>query len=114
MTTADAVRDRPTRWVTTMIGGLPPDESLWLINERADDDRGVAHRARLAPPGDGPSMTELAADASGRVLEAVEYVRLRTIAHELTDYRCRLPGGKMGRVAIRNVGGEWEAACVRA
>jgi hypothetical protein len=98
----------------TMIGGLPPEEGLWAINQEADNEKGLAQRAGLAPPGDGTSVSELAAETSGRVLEAVEYVRLRTIAHELTDYPCRLPDGRMGRVAIHDVDGEWEAVCVRA
>ena len=96
-----------------MIGGLPPEESLWAINEKSDSDRSTAEQAGFAPPGDGRSVAEMATDAQGRVLEAVEYVRLRTIAHELTDYPCRLPDGSMGRVAIREVEGEWEAVCVR-
>jgi hypothetical protein len=96
-----------------MIGGLPPGESLWLISERADDDRDVARRARRAPPGDGRSISGIASKASDRVREAVGYVRGRTIAHELTDHPCRLPDGKMGLVAIREVDSEWEAVCVR-
>ena len=96
-----------------MIGGLPPEESLWAINEQNDHAKDAAQEAGLGPRGDGTSVTDLAAGAQDRVLEAVEYVRLRTIAHELTDYPCRLPDGDMGRVAIREVEGEWEAVCVR-
>lgn len=33
--------------------------------------------------------------------------------HDLTDYACRLDDGSMGRVAIRESGGEWVAVCVR-
>jgi hypothetical protein len=32
--------------------------------------------------------------------------------HALTDYPCRLPDGRLGRTAIRQVGGEWVGICV--
>jgi hypothetical protein len=35
-----------------------------------------------------------------------------TNLHSMTDYPCRLPDGRMGKVAIREVDGEWEALCV--
>jgi hypothetical protein len=33
-------------------------------------------------------------------------------AHELTEYACVFADGTMGRVAIRQSGGEWIAVCV--
>jgi hypothetical protein len=34
--------------------------------------------------------------------------------HSLTPYPCRLPGGDLGRTAIKSVNGEWTAVCVPA
>ncbi len=31
--------------------------------------------------------------------------------HSLTDYPCRLPDGRMGRVAVISQGGDWTMVC---
>jgi len=36
---------------------------------------------------------------------------VRRDRHSLTDYACRLPDGKIGRVAVLELNGEWTLVC---
>jgi len=46
-------------------------------------------------------------------LEHVEVAIDRVLnPHSMTDHPCRLPDGRMGRVAMREIDGEWVAVCV--
>jgi hypothetical protein len=85
----------------TMLRWLPPDEGLHTIDIEAGRTHESVRRARLAPGGPG---------LLARLVEAVRQ-RLED-RHSLTDYPCRLPDGRTGRTAIRQVGGEWVGVCV--
>ena len=88
-----------------MIGGLPGDEARWMIQEEKAD---AVEDARQSNEAQGPW------DERGAIgLEHVEVVIDRVLnPHSMTDYPCRLPDGRMGRVAIREIDGEWVAVCV--
>ena len=88
-----------------MFDGLPADERMRMI------EQGKSHEvaeARQAQEAEGPWE-----DRGAIGLEHVEVVIDRVLnPHSMTDYPCRLPDGRMGRVAIREIDGEWVAVCV--
>ena len=84
-----------------MLRWLPPDEGLLTINAEAGRVHEATRRARLAP------------DRPGLLARLVDGVRQRLEdRHSLTDHPCRLPDGRIGRTAIRQVDGEWVGVCV--
>ena len=88
-----------------MISGLPGNEARWTIEQqkaREVDD------ARLAGLADGPweERGPIGLEHLGALVDRATHL------HSMTDYLCRLPDGRMGRVAIREIDGEWEAICV--
>jgi hypothetical protein len=88
-----------------MIGGLPSDEARWVIEH--DKAQEVAD-ARASDQAQGPweSRGAIGLEHIGVLVDRA------TNLHSMTDYPCRLPDGRMGKVAIREVDGEWEAVCV--
>jgi hypothetical protein len=88
-----------------MISGLPGTEARWTIEQEKARE---VEAARLSGHADGPWE-----DRGPIGLEHLVVVIDRaTHLHSMTDYPCRLPDGRMGKVAIREVDGEWEAICV--
>ena len=88
-----------------MISRLPGDEARWTIEQqkaREVDD------ARQSSQAQGPweYRGAIGLEHLGVLIDRV------TNLHSMTDYPCRLPDGRMGKVAIREVDGEWEALCV--
>jgi len=88
-----------------MFNGLPADERKRLIEQ---DKAHEVHEAQRVEEAQGPW------EARGAIgFEHVEVVIDRVLnPHSMTDYPCRLPDGRMGRVAIREIDGEWVAVCV--
>jgi len=81
--------------------------SMLASTYEADRDRGEARRhehqrARNEAQGDRVSTR-------ARVMAAVRS-RLKP-EHSLTDYPCRLPDGRMGRVAVVRDRGDWVMVC---
>jgi len=73
-------------------------------DRRRDEERRFAlHRALLEMRADHPSSRMTLGDA---LLNLV-----RRDDHPLTDYPCRFPNGKIGRVAVVQSGGDWRMVC---
>jgi hypothetical protein len=83
-----------------MLRWLPPDEGLHTINTEAARVHASARRARLAST--GPGLLARFRDTVRQRLEG---------RHMLTDHPCRLPDGRIGRIAMRRVGEEWVGVC---
>jgi len=85
--------------------GLHPDDALALIQRETAASIEAARQSQEAQ-GDW-------ADRGPIGLEHIEVVIDRVLnPHSMTDYPCRLPDGRMGRVAMREIDGEWVAVCV--
>jgi hypothetical protein len=70
---------------------------------RGEGRRHARHRSRLADRAERPSLpARFAATIAGT---------LRRDRHSLTSYPCRLPDGKLGRVAVVIVDGDWTMVC---
>jgi hypothetical protein len=82
--------------------------SMLAVTYDEDRDRGVDrrnahHRALLASGAVRPSRL-------ARLVAGIAH-GVRGDRHSLTDYACRLPDGKIGRVAVLMQGGEWTLVC---
>jgi hypothetical protein len=84
-----------------MLRWLPSDEGLDTLDIEAARAREAARRSRLAPIHPGP-LARMADAIRTRVEDR----------HALTAYPCRLPDGRIGLTAVRDVDGEWTAVCV--
>jgi hypothetical protein len=84
-----------------------------LLAEASDERLIRRARSRAAPQGArfAPQSARFADTLrrAERVLAGL-MARLRP-EHSLTSYRCRLPNGRMGRVAAVVVDGEWTLVC---
>ena len=81
--------------------------SMLASTYEADRDRGEARRhehRRAMTVGQGDRVS-----IPARVVAAV-LARLEP-EHSLTDYPCRLPDGRMGRVAVIKDRGDWVMVC---
>ena len=78
-------------------------ESPEQDRHRAEDRRHDQHRALLEAPLGRPSRLD-------RLRAAVRNA-LAPDDHALTDYPCRLPDGRIGRVAVVLDQGEWTLVC---
>jgi hypothetical protein len=88
-----------------MISRLPGDEARWTIEQLK---AGEVEDARQSSQADGPWE-----DRGPIGLEHLKVIVDRaTNLHSMTDHPCRLPDGRMGKVAMREIDGEWEAICV--
>jgi hypothetical protein len=88
-----------------MINELPADERKWLIEEEAADEIEAARR-HIEAEGPWEERGPIGVEHLKVLIDRLEN------PHSMTDYPCRLPDGRMGKVAIREVDGEWEAICV--
>lgn len=69
---------------------------------RGEERRHAHHRALLEGRRSGPSLP-------ARLSAAIRKLTQRD--HSLTDYPCRLPDGKIGRVAVVLQNGDWALVC---
>lgn len=74
-------------------------------DERRPGDHGH-HARRRAPPASRAVRPSLPARLGAATARFVRRDR-----HSLTDYPCRLPDGKIGRVAVVLEDGEWSLVC---
>jgi len=72
---------------------------------RGRDEERLDAAQHLVPREAQPERVSLAT----KVRAAVQFVLRRD--HSLTDYPCRLPDGRIGRVAVVKVAGEWSLVC---
>jgi hypothetical protein len=88
-----------------MISGLPGTEARWTIEQQKARE---VEDARLSTEADGPweERGPIGVEHLGVLIDRATHL------HSMTDYPCRLPDGRMGRVAMREIDGEWEAVCV--
>jgi hypothetical protein len=84
-----------------MLRWLPSEEGLDTIGLEATCARDAARMARLGPVRPGP-LARLADTVRARFEDR----------HALTELPCRMPDGRIGRTAIREVEGDWIAVCV--
>ena len=98
-------RSEPENPGDHVTSGLDPRDALGVIQRETATSIDIARQSEEA---EGEW-----ADRGPIGLEHVEVVidRVRN-PHSMTDYACRVPDGRMGRVAIREVDGEWVAVCV--
>jgi hypothetical protein len=76
---------------------------------RGEERRHEHHRELSEARAESPSLFSRSQSQFGR-LEIAIRTRLRP-EHSLTDYACRLPDGRMGRVAVIERNGDWEMVC---
>jgi len=88
-----------------VISGLPGNEARWTIEQLKAREVEDARQSGVA---DGPweDRGPIGLEHLGVLIDRA------TNLHSMTDYPCRLPDGRMGRVAIRGIDGDWEAVCV--
>jgi hypothetical protein len=80
-----------------------------LARQRQDDFRREATKSRLLTAARSGEPGAARPALSARLAAAIRNV-VRS-DHSLTDYPCRLPDGRMGRVAVVQDHGDWTMVC---
>jgi hypothetical protein len=69
---------------------------------RGEERRHEHHRAMIEARGEHPSRVARLEAAARKLVQP---------DHSLTDYPCRLPDGRMGRVSVIMQDGDWAMVC---
>jgi len=79
---------------------------------KADNDYAETHAEELRRAEQDRWLAKARAGSSSTFSRLRDAIRARLAPdHSLTDYPCRLPDGRMGRVAVIQQDGDWTMVC---
>jgi hypothetical protein len=85
--------------------GLGPYDALAVIKRETDAEFEVGRHAVLLQP-EWEDRGPIGLEKVGVIVDKMTHL------HSMTDYPCRMPDGRMGKVSMREIDGEWVAVCV--
>jgi hypothetical protein len=90
-----------------MYNGLDPEGALAVIKHETDAEFEEGRHAVLLQP-DWEDRGAIGFEKVEVLVDRMSHL------HSMTDYPCRMPDGRMGKVSMREIDDEWVAICVLA